>query len=554
MTHKKRRPAAASGRLQLLPIDKLVPTPDNRRRNITEASVKSLAKSIRESGLIQPIVVRPHSTMEGHFEIRAGERRWRAAKLASLTEIPVIIRDLSDAVALAVTLTENLQREDLHPLEEAEMIQQALDRELDLKAIASRLGRTVPYLIRRASLTQLAEVWKKAVLKTGSGASGLSPAHLQLIARLPKITQEALAEDRNHFLFNGHTPSVAELRRSIDEGLQTLVAMPWKLDDATLDPEAGSCLECSKRSGRQRLLFPEAEESTDGKPSPRDRCLDPSCFGRKLVAHINSCEARLRSKYPDLQLVQLDLAVRPYPEVCTSFANRVQRIYAPRLVKGNTPGALPVMPIDGPRVGKLLFLSPSAQESSESHGRKGRVGDPNGKAVPLTMEERRIRLGKRRQAFIVKRVEAMLRELEPDSLERLFMPEGDGPPVELTFDPLVVTTAFWTSQRFDSLHLGDAWAEYDRLKEESVARRLAAMLAAVIPIWIRRLTVQTQEHVHVQVVEAERVCGVLRIDFPAIAREAVEAIPEPKAWRKLAAIDATESESVDSATTDSEVT
>lgn len=547
MTHKKRSPSAASGRLQTLPIDKLVPTPDNRRRTITESSVRSLAKSITESGLIQPIVVRPYSTMEGHFEIRAGERRWRAAKLAGLTEIPVIIRDLSDAAALAVTLTENLQREDLHPLEEAEMIQQALDRELDLRAIASRLGRTVPYLIRRASLTQLAEVWKKAVLKTGSGASGLSPAHLQLIARLPKTTQEALVKDRNHFLFSGHTPSVAELRRAIDEGLQTLVAMPWKLDDTTLDPEAGSCLECSKRSGRQRLLFPEAEEYTDGKPSPRDRCLDPRCFGRKLVAHIKSREARLRTKHPDLQLVQLDLTARPYPEVGATFANRAQRIYAPRLVKGNTPGAIPVMPVDGPRVGKLMFLSPRDQETSASHGGKGHDRNSDDKAGPLTLEERRARLGKRRQAFIVKRVEGMLRELEPNTLERLFMPEEGRPPVELTFDPLVLTTAFGTSQRFDSLHLGDAWTEYDRLREEPVARRFAAMLAAVIPIWVRRLTVHTQEHVHVQVVEAERVCDVLRIDFPAITREAVEAIPEPKAWRKLAAIDATELESDESA-------
>lgn len=529
MTRKSHRAEMTAGRLRMVPVDRLVPTPDNRRRAITDASVKSLANSIKESGLVQPIVARPHSAKAGYFEIRAGERRWRAAKLAGLSEIPVIVRELSDTAALAVTLTENLQRENLHPLEEAEMIQQALDRELDLKALASRLGRTVPFLVRRASLTRMSDTWKKEVLKPNSGASRLSPAHLQLISRLPIPTQESMFKDWMHQLGDGHLPSVADLRRAIDQGLQSLVAMPWKLDDVTLDPQAGSCLDCEKRSGRQRTLFPEAEESKVGKPSPQDRCLDPRCFGRKLVAHISLCETRLRGKHPILQLVQLEVN-RLCPEVQEAFADRAQRVYAPRIVKGGIKGAIPVMPIDGPRVGKLIFLSPSQQETRGHLGQQ-RSRDANGKAVPLTMEERRTRLGKRRQAFIVKKVEARLRELAPDDLERLLAPDDGGPPVMLTFDPLVLTSAFGTNLRCDTVHCEDAWAEYDRLKEEPVPRRLAAMLASVIPVWIRRLAVPTQEHVHLQVVEAERVCDVLGMDFPAIAREAVEAIPEPKAWK-----------------------
>jgi len=151
----KERPRAR-GRIQMLPADKLAPTPDNRRKAITDASVRSLAHSITKNGLLQPLVVRDHSTQPDRWEIRAGERRWRAAKLAGLTAVPVVVRKLDNETALAVTIADNVQRQDLHPLEEAETLRLALDREYDLKAIAARLGKSVQYVARRASLTKLA--------------------------------------------------------------------------------------------------------------------------------------------------------------------------------------------------------------------------------------------------------------------------------------------------------------------------------------------------------------------------------------------------------------
>ncbi len=140
-TKKKERSAPA--KMQTVPIDQLVPTPDNRRKPITDTSVRSLSQSIKSDGLLQPIVVRPHPTQADRFEIRAGERRWRAAKLAGLKEVPVVVRKLDNEQALAVTVAENMLRKDLHPVEEAEAIQLAFDREYDLKAIASRLGKSV---------------------------------------------------------------------------------------------------------------------------------------------------------------------------------------------------------------------------------------------------------------------------------------------------------------------------------------------------------------------------------------------------------------------------
>jgi ParB family chromosome partitioning protein len=97
----------------------LMPNPDQPRRHFKDSALNELAESIREHGIIQPILVRPYKGSDEMFEIIAGERRWRASQLAQLHEVPVIIRDMDDATTYQVALIENLQREDLTPIEEA---------------------------------------------------------------------------------------------------------------------------------------------------------------------------------------------------------------------------------------------------------------------------------------------------------------------------------------------------------------------------------------------------------------------------------------------------
>ncbi|HYW16027.1 MAG TPA: ParB/RepB/Spo0J family partition protein [Allosphingosinicella sp.] len=109
--------APVRGGIQMMPVSSIEPHPDQPRRHFDEEALEELAASIRQRGLIQPIVVRPH----GHnYQIVAGERRWRAAQRARLHEIPVIVRDFDDAETLEVALLENIQRRDLNALEEAE--------------------------------------------------------------------------------------------------------------------------------------------------------------------------------------------------------------------------------------------------------------------------------------------------------------------------------------------------------------------------------------------------------------------------------------------------
>ncbi len=109
-----------------VPIEKLSPNPDQPRRGFDEDDLQDLAASIREKGIIQPLIVRPMG--EGAYQIVAGERRWRAAQIAQLHEVPVLVRDLDDTEVLEIAIIENIQRADLNPLEEALGFRQLMDR------------------------------------------------------------------------------------------------------------------------------------------------------------------------------------------------------------------------------------------------------------------------------------------------------------------------------------------------------------------------------------------------------------------------------------------
>lgn len=119
--------AAAAGPVTRLAVDLLSPSPYQPRRHFDETALSELSDSVREKGVIQPLLVRPDRAKPGHYEIIAGERRWRAAQRAQVHEVPVHLADLSDAETLEVALIENLQRQDLTPVEEARGYQRMLD-------------------------------------------------------------------------------------------------------------------------------------------------------------------------------------------------------------------------------------------------------------------------------------------------------------------------------------------------------------------------------------------------------------------------------------------
>jgi ParB family chromosome partitioning protein len=133
--------AASIERLATLTLGQLVPGRYQPRTKMDEVSLQELAASIRTQGLMQPILVRP--VAKDRYEIIAGERRWRAAKLAGLSEVPVVVRDVPDQAALAMALIENIQREDLNPLEEAQGVQRLVKEfKLTHQEAADAIGRS----------------------------------------------------------------------------------------------------------------------------------------------------------------------------------------------------------------------------------------------------------------------------------------------------------------------------------------------------------------------------------------------------------------------------
>jgi ParB family chromosome partitioning protein len=148
-------PAKPGESLNTVNIDAIQPGRYQPRTRMDQEALSELASSIKSQGLMQPILVRSIST--GNYEIIAGERRWRAARMAGLTEVPVVIREVGDNAALAMALIENIQREDLNPIEEAAGIQRLIDEfQMTHEAAAQAVGRSrsaVSNLLRLLSLT-----------------------------------------------------------------------------------------------------------------------------------------------------------------------------------------------------------------------------------------------------------------------------------------------------------------------------------------------------------------------------------------------------------------
>ena len=122
------KPLPSQGEQRMVPLDRISPSPFNPRKNFPEAELEELANSIREKGLVQPIILRPVGVLGQNFEIVAGERRWRAAQRAALHVVPAIVRALTDQEALELAIIENVQRADLNAIEEAAGYRELIER------------------------------------------------------------------------------------------------------------------------------------------------------------------------------------------------------------------------------------------------------------------------------------------------------------------------------------------------------------------------------------------------------------------------------------------
>jgi ParB family chromosome partitioning protein len=181
-------PSESNGR-RMIGVAQISPGTYQPRHIFRDESLQELASSIREHGLIQPILVRPKPNDPTSYEIVAGERRWRAAQIAMLHEVPVIIRELTDDVTLEIALIENLQREDLNPMDESRALKQLADEfDYGLDDVAKKVGKSKSYV---ANMLRLSDVHPEVAnmieeVKLGAG-------HARALLTLPKAAQIELA-------------------------------------------------------------------------------------------------------------------------------------------------------------------------------------------------------------------------------------------------------------------------------------------------------------------------------------------------------------------------
>lgn len=174
-------------RIETLPLREIEPDPGQPRKTFDDETLAELSASIAEHGLLQPIAVRPKPS--GGYLIVAGERRWRASRMAGLTEVPVIVKDVSDEQAMELALVENLQREDLDPVEEAAGIRELMTRcDLTQEQAARKLGKSRSALANSLRLLSLPETVLE-LLKSGFITIGHAKVILGLPA--PELQEEA---------------------------------------------------------------------------------------------------------------------------------------------------------------------------------------------------------------------------------------------------------------------------------------------------------------------------------------------------------------------------
>ena len=150
------------GGIRNLPLDRIVPNPDQPRVTFVQETLDELAASVREHGVLQPILVRPIGP--GQYQLVAGERRWRASQLAGLETIPAMIEDIDDDTAMEIAIIENLQREDLSPLDEASMYARMIrDHGYSIRKLADKLGKDKGYLENRLRLADAPEEVRELV-------------------------------------------------------------------------------------------------------------------------------------------------------------------------------------------------------------------------------------------------------------------------------------------------------------------------------------------------------------------------------------------------------
>lgn len=487
--------------MKLIPVKDLIPTPENNRTapKKTDPDILELAESIKGPvGQLQPGLARIHPKKKGKYDLRCGARRHMACSLAGV-DMLVIVRDLTDQEALEVTVLENLQREDLTPMEEARGIRLLIEKDgWNTEAVASHIGKPVKWVQRRNRLNTLTKAWQEKAADPDSWVSSWSPGHLEVIAKLePEAQDDFLKEVSVEYI-----DSIGELQHHVDNYIMFLGKAPWPLDDLTFSGKLPACAACKSRASYNPGLF---DEDLDTKNIQKDKCLNRICWGKKQKEYVARQKKKLQEKHDDLVLVK---AAGNYSLTEEEKKAGVISKYSTTGSRKDAKRSRPALDIE---TGQLSYVTLDYEVVKN--------GSAKAAGQPTPLKERRAKLKRRHDFWIVSQVIEMLTGSGSACGQKPKQPDH----------PTMVSMALVFGIKGSGGHWSGRWADYKRIKGETPATRDKAL-------W-KLLRDTMRDHIHdnydPRIIQTKKLCEVIGVDFKVLQEAAAEKMPDPKIWGTL---------------------
>ncbi len=352
-------------KIQYIDITSIEQNPNNPRKTFDEVDLGELSESIKKQGVLQPITVRPVSISDRNAEYRivCGERRWRAASMAGLQEIPAIVRELTDDEAMDVAITENLQRKDVSPLEESDAFKYLLDKGCTIADLCGRFGKSEFFVRQRLRLQILIPDFR-SLLESGE----IYISQTMEIIKFEEAVQQMVFDD--HFSGN----SWQSWRELKPKALYERIIQMYSSILLNYDFDKAACAECPNCS-KNSCFFEDIEDA---------KCMNLDCLNRKVIEWKIEVAEKLQKAHPEADFVAwpnvsagiVELLTEKGYEVkeCTTYVNAVGAVVNKDLRKRIEDGEIAlVIDVLGGEGNPYLGYIKKSEKNSLSGGRKAEL-------------------------------------------------------------------------------------------------------------------------------------------------------------------------------------